>query len=41
MRGGFFERLMSLIKVSLRNVLGNSKLTFDELRRFSLKLKLI
>ena len=30
--GGFFERLIGLVKVSLRKVLGNSKLTFDELR---------
>ena len=29
---GFFERLIGLVKVSLRKVLGNSKLTFDELR---------
>ena len=30
--GGFFERLIGLVKVSLRKVLGNSMLTFDELR---------
>ena len=30
--GGFFERLIGLVKVSLRKVLGNSRLTFDELR---------
>ena len=39
--GGFYERLIGLVKVSLRKVLGNSKLTFDKLRTVLLKLKLI
>ncbi|XP_046864650.1 uncharacterized protein LOC124459173 [Xenia sp. Carnegie-2017] len=29
--GGFFERMIGLVKVCLRKVLGNAKLTFDEL----------
>jgi hypothetical protein len=29
--GGFFERLVGLVKRCLRKVLGNAKLTFEEL----------